>query len=57
MDETPETEIPQGSEQDEQGWFHLDIHPQVFFISALLIIFFVVSTIVFQKHMGDIFQQ
>ena len=33
--------------QQEEGWFHLDVHPQVFFISAALIIFFVVATIVF----------
>ena len=41
----------------EEGWFHLDIHPQVFFISAALIIFFVVATIVFQQYVGNVFQQ
>jgi choline/glycine/proline betaine transport protein len=38
------------------GWFHLDIHPQVFFISAALIILFVGSTIVFQAYLGNVFQ-
>ena len=42
--------------EQEEGWFHLDIHPQVFFISAGLIIFFVVATIVFQQYIGNIFQ-
>ncbi len=41
----------------EESWFHLDVHPQVFFISAALIILFVVATIIFQQYMGDIFQQ
>ncbi len=41
----------------EEGWFHLDVHPQVFFISAGLIIFFVGATIVFQQYVGDLFQQ
>jgi choline/glycine/proline betaine transport protein len=40
----------------EEGWFHLDIHPQVFFISAGLILFFVVITLVFQQYVGNIFQ-
>ncbi|MFO7800820.1 MAG: BCCT family transporter [Desulfovermiculus sp.] len=40
----------------EEGWFHLDIHPQVFFISAGLIIFFVVATITFQQYLGNVFQ-
>ncbi|MCF8094072.1 MAG: BCCT family transporter [Desulfobacteraceae bacterium] len=46
-----------GEQEKEQGWFHLDIHPQVFFISAALIVFFVVTTIVFQQYVGDIFEQ
>jgi len=41
----------------EEGWFHLDVHPQVFFISAALIIIFVAATIFFQQYLGDIFQQ
>ena len=40
----------------EEGWFHLDIHPQVFFISAGLILFFVVITMIFQQYVGNIFQ-
>ena len=44
-------------ESTEEGWFHLDVHPQVFFISAGLILFFVIVTLVFQEHMEGIFQQ
>ncbi len=40
----------------EEGWFHLDIHPQVFFISAGLILFFVIITLFFQQYIGNIFQ-
>ena len=40
----------------EEGWFHLDIHPQVFFISAGLILFFVVVTLIFQQYVGNVFQ-
>ena len=43
--------------QQEEGWFHLDVHPQVFFISAALIIFFVVATILFQQYVGNVFQE
>jgi choline/glycine/proline betaine transport protein len=43
--------------QEEQGWFHLDVHPQVFFISAGLILLFVVGTIIFQQYVGNVFQQ
>ena len=49
-EETPEN-------QEEQGWFHLDVHPQVFFISAGLILLFVVGTIIFQQYVGNVFQQ
>jgi choline/glycine/proline betaine transport protein len=48
-EQPPETE-------SEGGWFHLDVHPQVFFISAALIILFVAGTIVFQAYVGDVFQ-
>jgi len=48
---------PVQEKQESEDWFHLDVHPQVFFISAGLIILFVVSTIFFQKYMGDVFQQ
>ena len=43
--------------QGEEGWFHLDVHPQVFFISAGLIILFVVGTIIFQQYVGNVFQE
>jgi len=42
--------------EQEESWFHLDIHPQVFFISAGLIIFFVLTTVVFQQYVGNIFE-
>ncbi|MFO8085412.1 MAG: BCCT family transporter [Desulfobacterales bacterium] len=44
------------SDEPGQGWFHLDIHPQVFFISAALIIIFVATTIIFQHYIGNAFQ-
>jgi choline/glycine/proline betaine transport protein len=40
----------------ETGWFHLDVHPWVFFISAGLIILFVVVAILFQTYLGNFFQ-
>ncbi|MGM0404385.1 MAG: BCCT family transporter, partial [Thermodesulfobacteriota bacterium] len=43
--------------QAGESWFHLDVHPQVFFISAGLILFFVIITLVFQEHMEVVFQQ
>jgi choline/glycine/proline betaine transport protein len=46
----------QNAPEQEEGWFHLDIHPQVFFISAGLILFFVIVTLIFQQYVGDIFQ-
>ena len=50
---TPETGAP---EQQEEKGFHLDVHPWVFFTSAGLILLFVISTIIFQAYLGDIFQ-
>ncbi|MFW5975430.1 MAG: BCCT family transporter, partial [Desulfosalsimonas sp.] len=47
----------QQEQEKTEGWFHLDVHPQVFFISAGLIFFFVVITILFQHYVGDIFEQ
>ncbi len=43
-------------ETEEPGWFHLDVHPWVFFISAGLIIFFVAAAIIFQQYLGNFFQ-
>ncbi len=40
----------------EKEWFHLDVHPWVFFVSAGLIIVFVVATIMFQQYLGNFFQ-
>ena len=57
MTDKPEQNEAQTGAETQEGWFHLDIHPQVFFISAALIIFFVVATIVFQQYLGNVFEQ
>jgi len=44
-----------GPTTSEEGWFHLDIHPWVFFCSAALIIIFVIATIIFQHKLGNVF--
>ncbi|MGA7978762.1 MAG: BCCT family transporter [Chromatiaceae bacterium] len=38
-----------------QAWFHLDVHPYVFFISAGIIVLFVVLTIFFEQRVDDLF--
>lgn len=40
---------------EEKGWFHLDVHPWVFFVSAGLIVTFVILTLVFQANVDDFF--
>ncbi len=57
MNDKPDQETTEPEASPEEGWFHLDIHPQVFFISAALIVFFVAGTIFFQQYLGDAFQQ
>ncbi|MCF8028421.1 MAG: BCCT family transporter [Desulfobacteraceae bacterium] len=57
MTDKPEQKESQTGAEAEEGWFHLDIHPQVFFISAALIIFFVVTTIIFQQSLANVFAQ
>ncbi len=57
MDEKSKTQPIDPESQQNEGWFHLDVHPQVFFISAGLILFFVIITLVFQEHMEAVFQQ
>ncbi len=57
MEEKNSTQQIDPETQADEGWFHLDVHPQVFFISAGLILFFVVVTLVFNEHMEGIFQQ
>ncbi len=57
MEEKSKTQQIDPEAQAGEGWFHLDVHPQVFFISAGLILFFVIITLVFQKHMEVVFQQ
>jgi len=48
-------ENKQAPETEEKGWFHLDVHPWVFFTSAGLIILFVAMTLVFQANVDDFF--
>jgi choline/glycine/proline betaine transport protein len=38
-----------------RGWFKLDVHPWVFFVSAALIVLFVVLTLFFEQRMDDLF--
>ncbi|WP_319476778.1 hypothetical protein [Marispirochaeta aestuarii] len=41
--------------EGQEGWFAFDIHPWVFFTSALLIIGSVALAILFQARIGDLF--
>jgi choline/glycine/proline betaine transport protein len=41
--------------EHKPGWFQLDVHPYVFFISAGIIILFVALTIVFERNVDDLF--
>lgn len=41
---------------ESKGFFHVDIHPWVFFGSAAIILFFVAVTIFFHQTMGNVFQ-
>jgi choline/glycine/proline betaine transport protein len=43
-------------EQDQEGWFAVDIHPWVFFTSAIIIIGAVGLAILFQASIGNIFE-
>src|SRR6056297_1389630 len=45
----------QAPEPEDKGWFHLDVHPWVFFTSGGLIFLFVVMTLVFQANVDDFF--
>ncbi len=52
----PEKREKRPDRQPKESWFHLDVHPQVFFTSAGLIILFVIATITFEKYLGNTFQ-
>ena len=41
--------------EEYEGWFAVDIHPWVFFSSALIIIGSVAAAVVFQAQLGDVF--
>jgi len=45
----------ENNKQEETEWFHLDVHPWVFFVSSGLIILFVVLTLVFQANVDNFF--
>lgn len=57
MEEPVEISRTTPESNPEEGWFHLDVHPPVFFFSAGFILFFVIITLVFQEHMEAVFQQ
>ncbi|MCB2218487.1 BCCT family transporter [Desulfofustis glycolicus] len=40
---------------ENRSWFHLDVHPYVFFISAGLILLFVAMTLIFQAKVDNFF--
>ena len=40
---------------EDKGWFHLDVHPWVFFTSAGLIVLFVALTLIFGANVDDFF--
>lgn len=41
--------------EEHSGWLKLDVHPWVFFISAGLILLFVILTLVFENRMDNLF--
>jgi choline/glycine/proline betaine transport protein len=45
------------TEEAPRAWFHLDVHPYVFFISAAIIVLFVALTIFFEKNVDDLFNK
>ncbi|WPL18845.1 Glycine betaine transporter OpuD [Thiorhodovibrio winogradskyi] len=49
----PDSSPPTGPD----AWFKLDVHPWVFFISAGLIVFFVLLTLFFESRVDDLFAQ
>ncbi len=42
-------------ETGEHRWYHLDVHPWVFFTSGGIIILFVALTLIFQRNVDDFF--
>lgn len=55
MADQPQTPIPASGGEHQGGWLKLDVHPYVFFISAAVIVLFVVLTLFFEKRMDDLF--
>ncbi len=51
--EAPPTPKP----RDRFPWFELDVHPYVFFISAAMIVLFVLLTIGFERQVDDLFAE
>jgi choline/glycine/proline betaine transport protein len=50
-------EINQQSEVPASRWYHLDVHPYVFFFSAGIIVLFVALTIFFEQNVDDLFNK
>ncbi len=44
-------------DESPKGWFELDVHPYVFFISAAIIVLFVGLTIFFEQNVDDLFNK
>jgi choline/glycine/proline betaine transport protein len=55
MNDQENTKQVQDSDSGKEGWFHLEVHPWVFFGSAAVIILFVGVTIIFQHFLGNVF--
>lgn len=43
-------------DEQRESWFAVDIHPWVFFTSAFIIMSSVAAAILFQAHIGDVFE-
>jgi len=50
-----QSEKSDNNDQGNGGWFHLDVHPYVFFISAAVIVGFVILTLIFEANVDDLF--
>ncbi len=50
-------ETPNTPPEEKSHWYHIDVHPWVFFTSSGLIILFVVLTLIFQATVDDFFSR
>jgi len=51
------SETNQASEEPANRWYHLDVHPYVFFFSAGIIVLFVALTIFFEQNVDNLFNK